>query len=84
MRLEPVDSTKRIIDDRPSVSSGSSITPSGKLRAIVRGGLSSYVDDYHLGDVVMFVNQIQNGNQRLVTVNPFTGQLTYGRLAGLV
>jgi len=75
VRLEPVDSTRRIIDDRVG-SSGSGITTAGSSGQLFGGGLSNYVDDYHLGDVVMFVNQIQNGNQRLVTVNPFTGQVT--------
>ncbi len=74
VRLEPVDSTRRIIDDRVG-SSGSGITTAGPSGQLFGGGLPNYVDDYHLGDVVMFVNQIRNGSQSLVTVNPFTGQL---------
>jgi len=74
VRLEPVDSTKRIIDDRLS-GSGSGVTTAGTSGRLFGGGLSNYVDDYQLGDVVMWVNQIQNGVQRLVTVNPFTGQV---------
>lgn len=75
VRLEPVDSTRRIIDDRIG-SGGGGVTTAGQAGRLFGNGLSNYVDDYHLGDVVMFVNQIQNGSQRLVTVNPFTGEVT--------
>src|SRR5690606_13728225 len=71
----PVDSTRRVIDDRVG-SSGGSITTGGGDTAQLFGpnGLNSYADTYHLGDAVMWVQTEDGGNKQLIAVNPFTGQ----------
>jgi hypothetical protein len=70
-----------VIDDRVG-STGSGITTAGSSGALFPTGsqsLNSYADNYHFGDVVLFVN---TSTDALKTVNPFTGvEMTTGGLS---
>ncbi len=92
IRLEPVDSVNRIVDDRVGSSGGGTTTAgsAGSLFPVTSNDntteLNTYADSYQLGDVVLFVNtesQTPTGGTTdgLATVNPFTGQkMTNGAL----
>ncbi len=74
IRLEPIDSIRRVVDDRVGSNGGKSTTSVDAGR-LFGDDLNSHADPYHFGDVVMFVN-IEIGNQSaLAAVNPFTGEV---------
>ncbi|REK17934.1 MAG: hypothetical protein DWQ37_05280 [Planctomycetota bacterium] len=77
VRLEPLHSIGRIVDDRIGAS-GSGITTGGNSGTIFPGGtaaqLNAFAEPYHFGDVVLFVNQdSETRSGRLRQLNPFTG-----------
>ena len=86
IRLEPVDSINRVVDDRIGFT-GSGITTAGSSGAVFPASsaadLNAYADPYQFGDVALFVNSRSgtSGNS-LATVNPLTGtRMTTGSLS---
>ncbi|MBU6173908.1 MAG: pre-peptidase C-terminal domain-containing protein, partial [Planctomycetes bacterium] len=72
-RVEPVNSVRRIVEDRFGGSTTS--TAAGPLQVGVQRGSASAVP-YTLADVVLFVSQQAPGSDtsELITINPLTGQ----------
>jgi len=83
LRLEPVDSVNRIVEDHVGSQGGETAQDPSTLTPMWNGDtssvkniatLNSYATPYNLSDVVLFVNT--GGPQgRLETVNPFTGAM---------
>ncbi len=84
IRLEPLDSINRVVDDRVGYNGGG-ITTAGSAGSIfpvssvsaAPAELNSYADPYQFGDVVLFVNGQNSGSNLLEAVNPFTGTPLY-------
>jgi len=73
LRLEPVDSIQRITEDHIGSQNGSQLAANAQYEMFSGTSsiqLNSYADDFHLGDVTLYVN----APKRLYTVDPFTGQ----------
>lgn len=72
IRLEPVDSIRRVVEDHIGFSGGQT---AGASQAIFPGNgpsaLNVFANPYQLGDVTLFVNT----KSGLSSVNPFTGGL---------
>ncbi len=89
IRLEPIDSVQRIVEDHigfSGFSTGDNTLPfltrkdikpiesDGILHINNATALSAHVVPYALSDVVLFVSTDESAGDRLRTVNPFTGQ----------
>ena len=71
-RVEPVNSIRKVIEDR---FGGSTTTAVGPLQTAFVGGTTNTVP-YNLSDVVLFVSQQAPGadTSELISINPLTGQ----------
>jgi len=89
IRLEPIDSINRVVDDRIGTT-GSGITTQGASGSIfpllpgdnseqqIRDRLNTYADAYTFGNVPLFVNRLLPfNNNQLAATNPFTGAQIY-------
>jgi len=86
LRVEPVNSVRRIFEERFSLADNdlftSATNPVTNLFNVGAGGqlAAKHAVPYHLGDVVLFVSQSggQKGNDQTTirTLNPFTGEIS--------
>ena len=72
LRLEPVNSLQRIVEDHIDTSNGSNIAEDAIVLDFVHGGSEV---EYFLSDLTLFVQEDAGTDRnRLSTVNPFTGE----------
>lgn len=69
VRTEPINSVDRIVEDHIGTTFSSIGSEANTIFDPVN--LNAHVDEFHLGDVVLYVNS----EEQLFTVDPFTGQL---------
>jgi hypothetical protein len=79
VRVEPINSIRRIAEDRIGSSGGSQVAGGAPAQVMDDPSTPAFdsVVPYHLGDIVLFVSQstgyATNTSSTLATVNPFTG-----------